>query len=48
VLHLLKNLKQTLINNTFFILSDKFVAKYKLPSRIKHFDKLIKAQNNFF
>lgn len=47
--HLLKNLKETLINNKVFILPQQFVQKYNLPSNkveIAHFDYLIKSQKD--
>lgn len=48
VSHLLKNLKESLINKKFFILLQEFVLKYNLSSNkveIAHFDDLIKSQN---
>lgn len=47
--HLLKNLKEALINNKYFILPQEFVLKYKLPSNkveIAHFNDLVKSQED--
>lgn len=47
--HLLKNLKESLINNKFFILPQEFVLKYNLPSNqveIAHFIDLIQSQKD--
>lgn len=47
--HLLKNLKESLINNKFFILPQEFVHKYNLPSNrveIAHFIDLLESQKN--
>ncbi|XP_072751046.1 uncharacterized protein [Anoplolepis gracilipes] len=47
--HLLKNLKEALVSNGFFILPDEFVQKYNLPSNrveITHFNELIEFQKD--
>jgi len=47
--HLLKNLKESLINNKIFFLPEDFVIKYNLPSNkveIAHFLELIKSQED--
>jgi len=49
VLHLLKNLKESLINDKFFILPKKFVERYKLSCNkveIAHFNELIESQKD--
>jgi len=47
--HLLKNLKEALVSNRFFILPDEFIKKYNLPSNrveITHFNELIESQKD--
>jgi len=47
--HLLKNLKESLLKNKFFILPKEFIIKYKLPCNrveIAHFNELIESQKD--
>jgi len=47
--HVLKNLKQALINNESITISDDIIRKYNLPSNkieLKHFNELIDVQED--
>lgn len=47
--HILKNLKQALLNNGTLTISDDTVRKYKLPSNkieLRHFNELLNIQEN--
>lgn len=47
--HLIKNLKQALVNNEFITISDDIMTRYNLTSKnieIKHFKELIQMQEN--